>query len=113
MSQKHDEGSATGTHRPLLRAAFFALLLLLLVAGVESYRDLSVARSEEAALHREIEATRQRVRSLVESVERIENDPATLEQLAREELGFVREGDVVIVLPEEEPPAEAGGDRDQ
>ena len=34
-------------------------------------------------------------------VARIERDPTTLEQLAREELGWVRDGDLVIVLPDE------------
>ena len=39
---------------------------------------------------------------LRERIDRIENDPAMLERLAREDLGLVREGDVVIVLPEED-----------
>ena len=33
------------------------------------------------------------------TVERLRNDPAYTEQLAREELGWVREGDTVLKFP--------------
>lgn len=81
-------------------------MLLLVVAGVKSYRDLSIARTHEHKLRLEIEGTHQRIRHLSDRIERIENDDATLEQLAREELGWVRAHDVVIVLPDETPGGE-------
>ena len=94
--------------RPLLQAAVIALLLLLLTAGVESYRDLAAARDREAELRRQIDTTNEEIDRLRDHIRRIEEDPATLERLAREELGWVREHDVVIVLPEEESaPVEA------
>jgi len=43
---------------------------------------------------------------LDDRIESIRNDPAMLERLAREDLGLVRAGDVVIVLPDP-PPAES------
>ena len=82
-----------------------SLMLLLLTAGLKSYRDLSVARAHEDSLLTEIEGARRRIDILGDLIERIENDEATLEQLAREQLGWVREHDVVIVLPE--PAAES------
>ena len=71
------------------------------MAGVKSYRDLASAQDVESALRREISATKARIQALTEHIDRVENDPATLERLAREELGMVREGDIVIVLPED------------
>lgn len=88
------------TYRPLWKAAVVTLMLLLMTAGLKSYRDLSVARSHETRLQQEIEDTRRRIEILADRVDRIENDDAMLEQLAREELGWVRDGDVVVVLPD-------------
>ncbi|MEM8930343.1 MAG: septum formation initiator family protein [Acidobacteriota bacterium] len=107
MSQHEPQDATTGdetSSRPLLQAAVLALLLLLLTAGIESYRDLATARDREAALHEQIETTRGDIERLEDHIRRIDDDPATLEQLAREELGWVRERDVVIVLPEETTP---------
>ena len=93
------------SHRSFVGAAVLAILGLLATAGVKSYSDLDVAREQERELLEEIAAAKKRIRLLNERIERIENDPAMLERIAREELGMVREGDVVIVLPEEaEPP---------
>jgi len=89
-------------YRSFLTAAVLLMLGLLATAGVKSYSDLGVARAEEQQLLGEIAGARERVRTVTERIDRIENDPAMLERLAREELGLVREGDVVIVLPEEE-----------
>ncbi len=89
-------------YRSFLVAAVLLVLGLLATAGVKSYSDLGVARAEERRLLQEIADAKARIRTLTERIDRIENDPAMLERLAREELGLVREGDVVIVLPEEE-----------
>ncbi|MCG8460225.1 MAG: septum formation initiator family protein [Holophagales bacterium] len=104
----HDDSpeNPAETRRPLLRSAVVAILVLLAVAAVKSYSDLAEARAHETELEEEIRAVEQRIEILREHVDRIENDPTTLEQLAREELGWVREGDVVIVLPEEDPTGE-------
>lgn len=81
--------------------AVLFLLVLLATAGFKSYRDLAAARAHEAALAQQIEASEARIRVLREYVRTIEDDPMTLERLAREQLGMVRPGDVVIVLPED------------
>jgi len=85
----------------------FSLLALLATAGVKSYRDLAQARAHEADLAERIAAAEARIRILRGDVRRMAQDPLTLERLARENLGMVKPGDVVIVLPEErsEPPA--------
>ncbi len=91
--------------RPVLGLAVAASLGLLATAGVKSYRDLAATRDHEQKLMREIAGANERIRALHGRIESIQNDPAVLERLAREDLGLVREGDVVIVLPE--PPPES------
>lgn len=89
-----------GSHlRPLVRAAVFLLLLLLVTAGVQSWRDLTEARELKSSLEAEIADTEESILLLEDRLQRIEKDPATLEQLAREELGWVSEDDIVVVLP--------------
>ena len=76
----------------------------LLVAGLVIYggsalaRVLSLQRDVEA-VERDIVAQRTRADALARTVERLRNDPAYLEKLAREELGWVREGDTVLKFP--------------
>lgn len=88
--------------RSLLGAAVFLLLALLLTAGLKSYSDLAAARAHESSLERQISETRHSIDVLQDRIERIKNDPVTLERLAREDLGLVKPGDVVIVLPEDD-----------
>jgi len=84
-----------------------AVLLLLLGSGVASgWRDLEAARARERDLASRVDAAEQRVALLRERIGRLRDDPLTLERLAREELGWVRPDDVVIVLTPE-PPAPA------
>lgn len=113
------DGSAApaSPFRLFVGLAVVCLLLLLSVASVRSYRDLAAAREREQTLRAQILATRERIHSLDRRIEQLGDDPATLERLAREELGMVRPGDVVIVLPDEElapsrsavPPAGGSG----
>lgn len=96
-------------YRSLVGVAAITLLGLLVTAGVKSYRDLAAARGLEADLEERIRQSEARIRMLSDYVRMIEEDPLTLERLAREDLGMVRPGDVVVVLPEE--PAEPPGER--
>ncbi|MEM6793812.1 MAG: septum formation initiator family protein [Acidobacteriota bacterium] len=98
--REQPERPAVDAFRSMLRAAVVLLLILLAIAGLKSYRDLSTVRAQEAELQRSILETQTQIRALTERVERIHEDPAMLEQLAREELGWVRPRDLVIVLPD-------------
>ncbi|MEO1365539.1 MAG: septum formation initiator family protein [Acidobacteriota bacterium] len=110
MSHKSDspaqetaaEAAQSDTFRSVLRVAVLTLLMLLAVAGIKSYRDLNVARAHEAELESRIERTEESIEILEKRIERMRDDPTMLEQLAREELGWVRDGDLVVVLPEED-----------
>ncbi len=92
--------------RSWLGITVLLLLGVLAAAGFKSYRDLDAVRFQESDLRRSVAATEERIRRLDERIERIENDPWVLERLAREELGMVRPGDLVIVLPAEPPSPE-------
>ncbi len=92
--------------RPVLGLAVLAVLGLLATAGVKSYRDLAAARDHEQRLQREIAGANRRIQALYGHIDSIQHDPAVLERLAREDLGLVRDGDVVIVLPEPPPEPE-------
>ena len=87
---------------PLKIGAAVLLVALLVVAGVKSYRDLVAVHEQESALREEVARTEERIEALRHRVERLRGDPATLERLAREELGMVHPGDLVIVLPQED-----------
>jgi cell division protein FtsB len=87
--------------RTVTVAAVLFLLLLLGLAGARSWRDLDRARGREAELEAKVEATEERIEALERRIRRLREDPLMLERLAREELGLVEEGDVVIVVGEE------------
>ena len=85
--------------RSLFGALMFTGMMLVIVAGLKSYRDLSVAHDRETRLESRIEGVQERVQALESRVELLRDDPATLERLAREQRGLVMPDDLVIVLP--------------
>ncbi len=52
-------------------------------------------------LEQDIQALRQGNAALRQEIERVQHDPARIEELAREQLGFVRKGETVYQLAEE------------
>jgi cell division protein FtsB len=100
----HDRPSEPGrrTSRPLLWGSVAFLLALPALAGGKSYRDLAAVRERESELQTQLSATESEIESFERRLERLRRDPVALERLAREELGMVRPGDVVIVLPPDE-----------
>lgn len=98
-----------GRFRKLLAAAVVGLLLLTAAAGLRSYRALDAARARESELAARIHTAKTDIAALETRIERLADDPITLESLAREELWMAGPGDVVIVLPAglENPPAPA------
>lgn len=85
--------------RPVLGAAVGLFVALLAIASLKSYRDLESARTRERLLETRIEETTSRIEHLRVRIDRLRTDPGTLERLAREDLGMVRPGDVIIELP--------------
>lgn len=101
MKKKPDNPTASLSYRSFLGVVVVFLMLLLATAGYRSWRDLAAARGHANELRAKITATEGRIEQLRDLIQRVENDPLTLERLAREDLGMVRPDDVVIVLPKE------------
>ncbi len=91
--------------RPVLGVTALLLFALLAIAALKSSRDLETARARERWLRGQITATRAASERLRLRIDRLHHDPGMLEQLAREDLGMVRPGDVVIELPDPKAPA--------
>jgi cell division protein FtsB len=85
--------------RLALGGAVVFVVGLLITAGAKSYRDLEIVRQREAELAVRIAASEERLEDLRHRLELLRDDPATLERLAREELGLVGKDDIVFVLP--------------
>lgn len=98
--------AASARPRPWRSVALLAgvgALLALAAGGLKSWRDYEQVRGRELRLEGEIAGAERRIRTLERTLDRLADDPATLDRLAREQLGLVRPDEVVIVLPE--PPA--------
>lgn len=87
--------------RPLVAVAVGLLLALLAVAGMKTWRDLETVRAREIQLRQRIAATQQEIATLERRIERLRDDPAALERVAREELHMRYPGEVEVVLPVE------------
>jgi cell division protein FtsB len=92
-----------GAVRALLQALYAVVLIALASAALKGWRDHQRAETRELQLESEIAATEARIAALKLRIERLQHDPATLDRVAREELGLVRPEEVVIVLPERAP----------
>jgi cell division protein FtsB len=69
------------------------------VYGVTGMVRVQQMRAEIEAAEREIAGLRDQQRKLADTVDRLRNDPAYIEKLAREEHGLVRQGDTVLKFP--------------
>lgn len=96
-----ESNSAARTYPPVLMVVVVALLLLLALGSLGSYRDMESARQRQEMLEAKIEATRSRNEVLALRIQRLQDDPAAIEELAREQYRMTRPGDVVIMLPED------------
>jgi cell division protein FtsB len=88
-----------GRVKRLLLPALLGLAVYYAVFGGEySLLELRRARAEIAAQEKELAALNQTLDSLRAWVDSLQNDSATLERLAREKFGLIREGEVLYRL---------------
>jgi cell division protein FtsB len=80
-------------------AALVLLALGLAVYGGVQMLRVRHMRTEIQAIERDIVTLRARTAELVRTVERLRNDPAYVEKLAREEFGYVRPDETVLKFP--------------
>jgi cell division protein FtsB len=102
-----------------LRVRRVVWLLLMFVASVVMVDALVGERGLLAMLrtrhqHQELAAAvaRQRAENarLREQVRRLTEDPATIEEIARRELGLIRPGETLFIIKDLPPPGEAGSE---
>src|SRR5690606_15356750 len=82
----------------VLAIAVIAALAVLALAGNRAWQALEVIRAEEHDLATRIAREEEGVRILRARIARLESDPLTLEATAREELGWVRPNDLVVIF---------------
>lgn len=87
--------------RPRTLGVTAALIVAVALAAYGSSAALKVSamRREVETMERDLAALRVRAAELTRTVERLHNDPAYIEKLAREDLGYVREGETVLKFP--------------
>jgi cell division protein FtsB len=78
------------------------------VGGLAVYGGSGVIRvramqQEIRNLERELSALRTQTEKLTVTIDKLRHDPAYIEKLAREDLGYVREGETVLKFPATKP----------
>ena len=94
----------TGRPRTFGLAAVVLVVLALTVYGTRAILRVSEMRREMDAMERDLVTLRSRTEDLTRTVDRLRNDPAYIEKLAREDLGYVREGETVLKFPKSGAP---------
>ncbi len=85
-----------------------AALVLVVAAGLAVYGGSGVMRvramqDEIRQLEHELATLRAQTQKLTATIDKLRNDPAYIEKLAREDLGYVREGETVLKFPATKP----------
>jgi cell division protein FtsB len=95
------------------RTLIFVLTLVFLggiaaaVFGDHGYLDVQRQRRRFLDLRAAYEADGQRVEALKREVIRLKTDPAAVERIAREDLGYVAPGEITLLLPDDDDPPHA------
>ena len=88
-------------------AALFVVVGALSLYGVSAVIRVSQLQRDMETLERDLVTLRARAETLTKTVDRLRSDPAYIEKLAREDLGYVREGETVLKFPTAAPAAPA------
>jgi cell division protein FtsB len=83
-------------------ALVVVVLACLMVYGWHGVVRLQQMREEMRSLERENVNLRLEAGRLTQMIDRLRNDPAYLERIAREERGMVRPGETVLKFPPKE-----------
>ena len=86
------------------RALDYLLLFVTVVlvvdglVGDKGFMDTMRAREQSAELAGRVQRLKDENRALLERARKLDRDPATIEMLAREELGLIRPGEMLFIL---------------
>jgi cell division protein FtsB len=101
---------ATAGRAPLWRRALnfllvFAAVVLLADALVGERGLVATTRARRVSdeLVDKVERLRRENKQLRDTAKRLREDPTTIESLAREELGLIRQGEVLVVVKDRKP----------
>lgn len=89
-------------------AACFTAGLLFALFAEDGWLGVREARAELRALETDLADHQARVRALRDEVETLAKDPRALERIAREQLGYARPGEFVLLLPGDDAEALEG-----
>ncbi len=82
-----------------LALSFVAVILLVnAVVGDRGLIETWRARQQHATLAAGIAETRDENRALRDEARRLREDPATIESIARQDLGLIRPGEILVVV---------------
>lgn len=85
-------------------AGVAAALVLLSLMDSGGFRRRRALQIELADLEERNRVLRERNQALIEEIELLRSDPKAVERAAREELGFVRPGELVFIVGGEDRP---------
>jgi cell division protein FtsB len=68
------------------------------LVGDKGLMDTMRARQQSAELASKVQQLKEENRALLDRARKLDKDPATIEMLAREELGLIRPGEVLFIL---------------
>lgn len=97
----------------LRRATLLALALVVLtlivheIFGENGYLAMRRKQQEFESLQLQIEKLKQENQRLEQQIKSLRSDPKAIEKLAREQMKMARPGELIYVLPEKDPKAEA------
>ncbi|HEX3175079.1 MAG TPA: septum formation initiator family protein [Methylomirabilota bacterium] len=87
------------SRRLLGGAALLVVVGALSIYGLSAVVRVSQMKRDMDTLERDLVSLRARASELTKTVDRLRTDPAYIEKLAREDLGYVREGETVLKFP--------------
>jgi cell division protein FtsB len=90
---------AGAVNRRVIGGLVALLALVVVVLGGNGLVRVYSMKREVEAIEREIGSLREEAQALAKTAETLRSDPAAVERLAREELGYVRPGDRVLKFP--------------
>jgi len=85
--------------RLLATAALALTVMALALYGGDSLVKVWQMKREVEGLERDLQGLRAETDCLTRTVDRLRDDPAQIEKLAREELGYVKKGEKVLKFP--------------
>ena len=101
-----DERGDVGLRKKAAGLASAIALIALLVGSLFGDRGilhLMAQRERAAVLAHELESLREENERLAGDIQALRSDPAAIERIAREELGFARPGETVFLIREPAP----------